>query len=108
MKKLFWAGCAFLPWLWVLSLIHHRARVFDPAASADLRFCESHPRGWRAPHTHVRCAVAALVHVAVWGGAAARGPRPPTRARAACPLLARLLQTCARSSWASRSSQQRL
>lgn len=36
---MFIGGCFFLPWLWVLLLMQYRYRVFDPAASPQLKRC---------------------------------------------------------------------
>jgi hypothetical protein len=37
-RKLFWAGCAFLPWLWIMCLLHYRERWFDAGAPPALRW----------------------------------------------------------------------
>ena len=36
-KIMFVAGCFFLPWLWILLLIHYRMELLDQAAPAALR-----------------------------------------------------------------------
>lgn len=37
-RKLFWAGCACLPWLWVLCLLHYRAKLWDARTHPALRW----------------------------------------------------------------------
>lgn len=36
-KIMFTAGCFFLPWLWILLLIHYRMELLDRTAPAALR-----------------------------------------------------------------------
>lgn len=38
-KKLFFGGCAFLPWLWILLLWNYRDAYFSPTAPEDLKKC---------------------------------------------------------------------
>lgn len=37
-RKMFFAGCAFLPWLWIMCLLHFRSRLWDKEAPAALRW----------------------------------------------------------------------
>jgi Presenilin enhancer-2 subunit of gamma secretase len=40
-RKLFFAGCALLPWVWILNLYYFRHALVDPSAPAELRLCTS-------------------------------------------------------------------
>lgn len=40
-KKIFIAGCFFLPWLWILLLLRYRSRYFEADCPPALRSCES-------------------------------------------------------------------
>lgn len=65
-RKLFFAGCAFLPWLWILCLMHYRRQLFDKSALPELRFCacglESRP-----PAMARAVAVVAVLYCLYWG-----------------------------------------
>jgi len=39
-RKLFFAGCLLLPWLWILLLIHYRRRYFERDCPAQLQKCK--------------------------------------------------------------------
>lgn len=40
-RKMFYGGCFFLPWLWIMNLIYYRHAVFNEDAPAELRKCEA-------------------------------------------------------------------
>lgn len=43
-RKVFFAGCVFLPWLWILLLLRYRARYYEASCPADLKKCSSRRR----------------------------------------------------------------
>jgi hypothetical protein len=38
-RRLFWVGCALLPWVWIMNLFYFRHALLDPSAPAELRLC---------------------------------------------------------------------
>ena len=46
-RNLYFAGCALLPWLWIMCLLHYRKRLWDKDAPTDMRWCEFGFDTWR-------------------------------------------------------------
>lgn len=40
-RKMFWGGCAFLPFLWMVNLIYFRKELLSSSTPAPLKSCAS-------------------------------------------------------------------